>query len=291
MTYSKKAIVWTSIVEIVLALLVIGASAYFFVTVYEMMSASQQGQITMSNFNGLANAVQQLIDDPAKFKAERNFPFYIEPEYAVVGFNKGVGGAGSTRGVGSVGTTCLDGINTEPAEASIPFVTPSFEESTEGLTMIGNNELLIKKPLTFCGENACLCLYKRLNLVNPQQIPEKCTPFKDVDIFYSSLDPQLTFYSDAEIAAYREPSEEERCRYNSNFVGSTTQKQIKGMINGYSKLNHLVITGECKTSLVFGCNHQLGLINLYLDKITATMNSILITPQAFAPTTRLRGSN
>ena len=62
----------------------------------QWLEMSTEGQVTLSNFEGLTNKIYSMVDNKEKFVAERNFPFYLEEEYVLVGFNKGTEGVVST---------------------------------------------------------------------------------------------------------------------------------------------------------------------------------------------------
>lgn len=122
MKFSKKGLTWAALIEVTLALIIILGTAWFFADIYGMFAGKQEGQITVSNFNGMSNVISELLEQ--EDGAEDSFPFNIEKDYALIGFNKG----------------------TSSSDSYCVYKVPET--------------LRVNKPINYCGEGACICLYR-----------------------------------------------------------------------------------------------------------------------------------
>ena len=244
----------------------------------QWLEMSTEGQVTLSNFEGLTNKIYSMVDNKEKFVAERNFPFYLEEEYVLVGFNKG------TEGVVS---TCYDIMQDtayvldprygklKSAKAEIEGTALSHAAATEIVRkadgfLVTDNTLQINKPISQCGDSACLCLYKQSDLlVSGQPTFEECALFNDVDVINVIKPPVAQTMLPVLNAMFVE------------FRGGLANNEKKIMeINdkgGTFRSSNLVLYGECgvaapeadELALNYGKELNtdgLGVINLYIEK-------------------------
>jgi hypothetical protein len=148
---SKKGItekVWWPVLELILAIIIIFVTARSFVSIGTWYIGEKAGQITTANFNALTESINTLLESPDAYKAERNFPFYIEPKYAIAGFNPGL-------------------------DITVASADPSTAPTST-----------IERPVDKCGDSACICILSS-GITGYSSI--KCTQFPNVAVIYSGL--------------------------------------------------------------------------------------------------------
>lgn len=118
----KKAVVEIGLLEwigIILALVLIAGTAYFFASMTGLWGPGQKEQGTISNFAGLASTVNAMIDLPGECAFTTEYSYYIDSSHILVGFNKDRG-----------------------------FVEDACQQET-----------VLKPQVSACRDSACLCLY------------------------------------------------------------------------------------------------------------------------------------
>lgn len=151
MKFFKKGqdISWQNLIGILIAIIIIVGTFKFFAGLVSFFYGGEKAsQITLSNFDALTNTVKELSENDDETVTEFDFPFNLELDYVVVGFDKG-----------SIGIISKCG-----------------------------KEIKVEKPLFNCGELACICLYKREIFESNERRPEKCVTYDVNYIFTHSTE-------------------------------------------------------------------------------------------------------
>ena len=84
---NKKAIglSLTTIVGLVLAIVIIGSTAYLFARIGRIFFTPKIDQATEASFNRLVDEINDLLEDESKYST--TLPYYIHEDYVLVGFD------------------------------------------------------------------------------------------------------------------------------------------------------------------------------------------------------------
>src|SRR3989344_5483382 len=129
MKFYKKGVAQEAVkpvVQILLGILIVLGSFYYLVSLGSLLIPKDIDPVTDANFKSLTNQIQTMVDNPEKIVVERHFPFQIEENYVLVGFNKNEQ---------TSLTSCVD-----------------FEIAEDKFSNIN-------KPINKCGDSACLCIF------------------------------------------------------------------------------------------------------------------------------------
>jgi len=91
MINSKKGtegLTLTQIIGIVMAVIGVIALTLLIVRLSKPFFGKQDYDATKNNFDELTDKVQELLDNKKDFAVERNFPYFIDKNYVLIGFDK-----------------------------------------------------------------------------------------------------------------------------------------------------------------------------------------------------------
>ena len=145
------------VVQVLLGILIVLGSFYYLASLGSLLIPKDIDPVTDANFKSLTNQIQTMVDNPEKIVVERHFPFQIEENYVLVGFNKNEQ---------TSLTSCVDFVD------------------------YPNSYFTIKKPANKCGDSACLCIF----LKEEEQIGKvlECKIYPEVNNFYTFQNPVIS---------------------------------------------------------------------------------------------------
>jgi len=148
---------WKAVIGVILAAAIIVASIGVFTKLYAMF-VPQTDQGSINSFNALADAVQELLNNPSA-ETESITPYYIKSNLILVGFDK----------------SCSSAENDEDCPVTV--------------CSSGDASYRIPKPVK-CSDKACLCLFEEKvgnDFKDEKNEPISCRSFEGDIIFTAPL--------------------------------------------------------------------------------------------------------